>query len=58
VEILLAVIPIVVLFYFILTRPVMEQQRRQRRDVSNLQVGDEVLTSGGLLATVKEIRVP
>jgi len=58
VEILLAVILIVVLFYFILMRPVMEQQRRQRRDISNLQIGDEVLTSGGFLATVKEIRVP
>jgi len=58
VEILLAVILIVVLFYFILMRPVMQQQRRQRQDISDLQVGDEVLTSGGILATVKEIRVP
>jgi len=58
VEILLAVILIIVLFYFILMRPVMEQQRRQRRDISSLQVGYEVLTSGGFLATVKEIRVP
>jgi len=58
VEILLAVILIIVLFYFILMRPVLEQQRRQRRDISSLQVGDEVLTSGGFLATVKDIRIP
>jgi preprotein translocase YajC subunit len=58
VEILLAVILIVVLFCFILMRPVIQQQRRQRQDISNLQVGDEVLTSAGFLATVKEIGTP
>lgn len=57
-EILLTVLLILVLFYFILLRPVMQQQRRQRHDISNLQVGDEVLTAAGFLATVKEIKVP
>lgn len=57
-EILLTVLLIIVLFYFILLRPVMQQQRRQRHDISNLQVGDEVLTAAGFLATVKSIKVP
>lgn len=57
-EILLTVLLIVVLFYFILLRPVMQQQRRQRHDISNLEVGDEVLTAAGFLATVKDIKVP
>ena len=57
-EILLTVLLIVVLFYFILLRPVMQQQRRQRHDISHLEVGDEVLTAAGFLATVKDIRVP
>ena len=43
-------------FYFILLRPVMEQQRRRKRDVSALAVGDEVLTTGGFYATVRDIR--
>lgn len=53
-EILLA-LAIVVLFYVILLRPVMNQQRQHRRDISSLQVGDEVLTTGGFYATVTAI---
>ncbi|MBM4410266.1 MAG: preprotein translocase subunit YajC [Chloroflexi bacterium] len=42
-------------FYFILLRPVLQQQKRHRSDISSLQVGDEVLTSGGFYAIVREI---
>ncbi len=49
---------IVVLFYFAFLRPVQQERARQRRELSNLQVGDEVLTQAGFIATVKEIRVP
>jgi len=45
-------------FYWILLRPVMAQQRRQRSDIQNLEVGDEVLTQAGFIAKVKDIRVP
>lgn len=45
-------------FYFILLRPVIEQQRKTKRDLLELQVGDEVVTTGGLIATVVEIRQP
>lgn len=45
-------------FYFILLRPVMEQQRKTKRDLLELQVGDEVVTTGGLLARVVDIRQP
>lgn len=51
-----AVLAIVAAFYFILLRPVMDEQRRRRRDVSALDVGDEVLTTGGFFAEVREIR--
>jgi preprotein translocase subunit YajC len=57
-EVLLIVLLIIALFYIILLRPVLQQQRRQRRDISNLEVGDEVLTAAGFLATVREIKVP
>ena len=49
---------IALLFYFAFLRPVQQQRARQRRELAELQVGDEVLTQGGLIATVKEIRVP
>ena len=42
-------------FYFILLRPVINQQKQQRRDISSLQVGDEVMTTGGFYATVTDI---
>ena len=43
-------------FYFILMRPVIEQQRRRRSDISSLEVGDQVLTTGGFYAIVREMR--
>ena len=52
------VVVVAVAFYWILLRPVMIQQRRQRSDIRNLQVGDEVLTQAGFIARVKDIRVP
>jgi preprotein translocase subunit YajC len=55
-DVLLALLGVVGAFYFILLRPVMRQQRQRRSDISTLDVGDEVLTSGGFYATVREIR--
>ncbi len=49
---------IAVLFYFAFLRPVQQERARQRRELANLQVGDEVLTQAGFIAVVKEIRVP
>lgn len=43
-------------FYFILLRPVLEQQKRRRRDISSLEIGDEVLTTGGFYATIRDIQ--
>ncbi len=49
---------IVVLFYLAFLRPVQQQQKRQRQELASLSVGDEVLTQGGLIAIIKEIRIP
>jgi preprotein translocase YajC subunit len=49
---------IALLFYFAFLRPVQQERARRRRELAELEVGDEVLTQGGLIATVKEIRVP
>ncbi|MCC6238645.1 MAG: preprotein translocase subunit YajC [Dehalococcoidia bacterium] len=55
-DVLLMLIAVLAAFYFILMRPVIVQQKRRRSDISQLQVGDEVLTTGGFYATVKEIQ--
>lgn len=49
---------IALLFYFAFLRPVQQHRKQQRRELANLKVGDEVLTQGGLIAIVKDIRIP
>ena len=49
---------IAVLFYFAFLRPVQQDRARQRRELADLQIGDEVLTQAGFIAVIKEIRVP
>jgi len=43
------VVVVAVAFYWILLRPVMVQQWRQRSDIQNLEVGDELLTADSSL---------
>lgn len=45
-------------FYFILLRPVLKSQKDQRKAVRALQIGDEVVTTGGLIGEVKDIIQP
>lgn len=54
-DVILALTAVLGAFYFILLRPVINQQRKQRSDISSLEIGDEVLTTGGLYATVTGI---
>jgi len=49
---------IALLFYFVFLRPVQQQNSRRRQELVNLQVGDEVLTQAGFIATVKDIIIP
>jgi preprotein translocase subunit YajC len=52
---LLPVLLLGVLFYFVLIRPQRAQRQRQQRLLSALEVGDEVLTIGGMYGTIVEI---
>lgn len=42
-------------FYFILLQPVLKQQKERKRAVASLQIGDEVLTTGGIIAEVVDV---
>jgi preprotein translocase subunit YajC len=44
--------------YFLFYRPTVEAQRKARRVVTNLQVGDEVVTTGGLFGRVVAVSEP
>jgi preprotein translocase subunit YajC len=48
----------VLAFYFILLRPVLSKQKEQRSAVRSLQIGDEVVTTGGLIGEVKDVVTP
>ncbi|HYM16716.1 MAG TPA: preprotein translocase subunit YajC [Dehalococcoidia bacterium] len=52
------IVGIVVAFYLIVLRPQQQEQSRQQKDIKDLQVGDEVLTTSGFLGTVKDVYVP
>jgi preprotein translocase subunit YajC len=51
----LPLILIFVVFYFLLIRPQNKRQKEHRELVSNLAVGDEVVTAGGVLGKVTEV---
>lgn len=55
-DVLLVLIAVFIAFYVILLRPVMQEQRKRRQDLSALELGDEVLTVGGLFAFVRDIQ--
>jgi len=48
-------IGLVVLFYFFLIRPQSKRQKEHKQMVSELQKGEEVLTSGGILGKITRV---
>jgi preprotein translocase subunit YajC len=42
-------------FYFLLIRPQRNRQRAQQALVASLEVGDEVMTSGGIFGTIVDM---
>jgi preprotein translocase subunit YajC len=54
----LIILAVMVAFYLIFIWPAQREQRRLRKEMQELEVGDEVLTAGGFIARVKDIRTP
>ncbi len=52
---LLLPIGLVVLFYFFLIRPQSKRQKEHKKMVSDLQKGEEVITSGGILGKITKV---
>jgi preprotein translocase subunit YajC len=44
-----------VIFYFMLMRPQMKQAKEHKNLIENLNKGDEVVTSGGLLGRITQV---
>lgn len=54
----LVILAIIFAFYLIVLRPQQQEQKRQQKDIKDLQVGDEVLTTSGFLGTVTDVFIP
>jgi preprotein translocase subunit YajC len=52
---LLSLVLMVAIFYFLLIRPQQRRARQQRALVESLDVGDEVVTIGGLFGRIMEV---
>jgi preprotein translocase subunit YajC len=51
----LPLIIIFIIFYFLLIRPQMKRAKEHRKLVADLAVGDEVVTTGGLLGRISKV---
>ena len=51
----LPMVAIFVVFYFLLIRPQQKRSKEQREMLSNLQKGDEVVTSGGIVGRISKL---
>ena len=55
----LSLLPLLLIFgvfYFLLIRPQNKRQKEHKELVANIGVGDEVVTAGGVLGTVIEVK--
>jgi preprotein translocase subunit YajC len=55
VEILIPILLLIALTYFVLVRPQRRRQQQQSQMLSDLTVGAEILTAGGLFGTIRSI---
>jgi preprotein translocase subunit YajC len=54
-EVLIPILLLVALTYFILVRPQRRRQQQQSQMLSELAVGKEILTAGGVYGRVREV---
>jgi len=52
---LLFIVPMIAIFYFLLIRPQQRRMKEQRDLLGQLEVGDEVVTAGGIFGTITAI---
>jgi preprotein translocase subunit YajC len=52
---LIFIVALVAAFYFLLIRPQQKRQAQQKDMIASLSAGDEIVTIGGIFATVDEV---
>jgi preprotein translocase subunit YajC len=46
----------VVIFYFLIIRPQKKRQRKQEEMIASIRRGDQVVTAGGFIGVVREVK--
>jgi preprotein translocase subunit YajC len=54
----IVILGVMAAFYFIFIRPARQEQKRVESTIRDLAVGDEVITTAGFFATIKQIETP
>jgi len=52
------ILAVMIAFYLIFIRPARQEQKRLEGTIRDMQVGDEVITTAGFFATVRQITTP
>ena len=52
---ILMLVAFIAIFYFLMIRPQMKRNKEHKRMLSNIDKGDEVATSGGLVGKISEV---
>jgi preprotein translocase YajC subunit len=55
-QVLILIVPMFVIFYFLLIRPQRKQQKAREEMLDNLKKNDKVVTNGGIIGTVTLVR--
>ena len=53
---LILIVPMILIFYFLIIRPQNKRMKQHRAMVENIQRGDTVVTAGGLVGKVVKVK--
>lgn len=53
---ILMIVVLIAIFYFLMIRPQNKKQKEIRKFRDGLQVGDKVITAGGIYGKIKEVK--
>lgn len=54
----IVILGVMAAFYMIFIRPAAKEQKRVQNTIRDLAVGDEVITTAGFFATIRQIETP
>jgi preprotein translocase subunit YajC len=53
---LMPILLIILVFYFLIIRPQQRRQRQLQETISNLKIGDRIVTTGGVIGVITTVR--